>query len=129
MTEREKLREELKIRRDKRKSMRERTFIMGATSIPDDNETFKEDIDPVEWASKFFEGYKLNKTRIRETKENNKVEKDASMERILQALEKAYDSIKEIVISSEERELKEKAQQDLRMLAKMMDRYREEYFL
>ena len=53
---REDIQNELKKRREAR-ALRERTFIMGATNISDDeffgNEKTVE--DPVDWASRFFE--------------------------------------------------------------------------
>lgn len=60
-------REEIEARRRARR-LRERQYIMGATSISDDimNGNYKENKDPVEWAKKFFEGVDSGKIRIRE---------------------------------------------------------------
>lgn len=124
MTESENIKKEIEERRNKRKAaLRERTFIMGATSITDENDSFKEEIDPVKWASKFFESKNFTRQRFREDKE----EKSNDTKRILTALEKAYETIKNIVIDSTEQVTKAKGQEDLKILAKMMDRYKEEF--
>lgn len=65
---------EIEERRQKR-ALRERTFIMGATSIPNEEMQENNEVDPVEWASKFFESNeykeltKEGKQSLREGKE------------------------------------------------------------
>ena len=69
---REDIRDELKRRREAR-ALRERTFIMGATNISDEemNGDFNEnEQDPVAWAKKFFESNEyrnlVGKRRLRD---------------------------------------------------------------